>query len=155
MTFTDALLDGLAAELLDHLSEVAADARRILDAEDINYTFDTSNGLYAEIAEIDRVRLFIEGEVGSRGRHARYAHDGRKPGKWPPDKPIRDWLRIKKGVPEGPELNRRTFLLRRAIGRRGVKPTKFLDRAFETRLPDLGPRLARAADRALDGVTIA
>lgn len=151
--FTDRLLDELAAELRAHLGEVEGDARRILDAEGINYTFDTANGLYAE-AEADRAAFVVDGEVGSRGRHARYAHDGRRPGKWPPDKPIRDWLRVKKGVPEGPELNRATYLVRRKIGRRGVRGSRFLDRAFEARLGDLDSRLARAADRALDGVQI-
>lgn len=152
-TFTDALLDGLADELRVHLAEVEADARRILDAEGINFTFDTANGLYAEASRDGRA-LTVDGEVGSRGRHARYAHDGRPPGKWPPDKPVRDWLRVKKGVPPGPELNRATFLVRRKIGRRGTKGSRFLDRAFEARLPDLDARLARAADRALDGVSI-
>lgn len=153
MAFTDRLLDELASELGAHLAEVAEDARRILDADGVNYTFDTSNGMYATAAA-DRARLEVRGEVGSSGRHARYAHDGRRPGKWPPDRPIRDWLRIKKGVPEGPELNRATYLVRRKIGRQGVRGSRFLDRAFAARLDDLRPRLARAADRALDGVSI-
>lgn len=148
------LVEELADELVGHLREVAEDARRTLDAEGINYTHDTANGLYAELTSADPAALTVEAEVGSHGRHARYVNDGRRPGKWPPEKPIRDWLRVKKGVPEGPELRRRTFLLRRAIGRRGTRPTRFLDRAFEGRQPDLPARLARAADRALDGVQI-
>ena len=147
----DAVADALATELLDHLREVEADALRTLDTEGINYTRATANGLYAEVS---RSGFEIEGAVGSRGRGALYAHDGRRPGKWPPDAPIREWLRVKKGVAPGPELDRATYLLRRKIGRRGTRATRFLARPFEARATDLPPRLARAAERALSGVSV-
>lgn len=153
MRFTDALLDGLAAELLDFLREVEDESRRILDGEGINYTRDTRNGLFSE-AEADRSRFEVRGAVGSTGRAARWANDGRRAGKAPPDAPIRAWLRDKKGVPVGRELDRATRSLQAKIARRGVKGSRFLDRAFADREPLLGARLAGAADRALDGVQI-
>ena len=152
MEITTRLLDELAAELRSHLGEVVEDARRILASEGINYTEGTTNGLFhdARVVGFD-----IEGEVGSTGRGAVFAHEGRGKNKpWPPAAPIREWLRTKKGVPEGPELDRATFLVRRKIGRKGIKGTRFLARPLEAREPDLLPRLARAADRALDGIHV-
>lgn len=151
MRVTAELLDALATELRAHLGEVEEDARRILASEGINYTNDTSNGLYSEASVVGST---VEGAVGSRGRNALWAHNGRGPGKMPPDAPVRAWLRDKKGVPVGRELDRATYLLRRAIGRRGTKATRFLERPFEARRPDLDGRLARAADRALDGIHV-
>lgn len=153
MRFTDALLDELARELQAHLSEVEAEARRILDDEGVNYTRSTRNGLYAT-AEADRRSFVVEGEVGSRGAAAWWANDGRGPGKAPPDAPIRAWLRDKRGVRPGRELDRATRRLQAKIARRGTRGSRFLDRAFDGAFPDLQPRLARAADRALDGASL-
>ena len=145
------LLPALATELRLHLREVEDAARRTLDSEGINYTNSTANGLYHEA---DVAGTNVLGAVGSRGRGALFAENGRRAGKMPPDAPIRAWLRDKKGVPVGRELDRATYLLRRKIGRRGVRGSRFLSRAFDGLRPQLVPRLAVAADRALEGVNL-
>lgn len=151
---TGQLLNGLAAELKAFLEDVETDARLILDSENVNYTDGTKNGLFSE-AEANVAALTVDGAVGSRGPGAVFANYGRRKNKpMPPDAPIREWLRVKKGVPEGPELDRATFLVRRKIARKGSPGSRFLDRALEGLEPSLTPRLARAADRALDGVQI-
>ena len=145
------LVPALADALDGHLKEVAADARRILDAEGINYTHGTSNGLYGQATAAG---LEVQGAVGSTGRGAVYANYGRRPGRMPPDAPIRAWLRDKVGVAEGKELDRRTYLTRRKIARRGTRATRFLDRALALREPDLAPTLARAAETAMGGTSL-
>jgi hypothetical protein len=149
---TALILGSLARELKAYLRDVEDDARQILDRDGINYTEGTRTGLFHD-AEV--VGYEVEGVVGSTGPGALFAHEGRgKNKKMPPDAVIRQWLRVKKGVPEGRELDRATFLVRRAIGRRGIRGKKFLQRPLDLREPTKLSRLRAAVLRDLEGVDL-
>lgn len=71
---------------------------------------------------------FVSGwTVTAEADYALYAHEGRGPGKMPPDAPIREWLR----AVGGPGAEERSFIVRRAIGRRGTTGVPFLADAID------------------------
>lgn len=78
---------------------------------------------------------------------------GRRPGKWPPEAPIRAWVKLK-GLPRkwGVSENSATFLVRRKIGRRGTDAQPHLAPAFAATAPkfesELGDVLKRAGEEA-------
>lgn len=53
--------------------------------------------------------------------YAHFVQNGRKPGKMPPDKPIRDWVK-KHNINEDA-----VFPIRRKIGKEGTKPKPFIE----------------------------
>lgn len=61
----------------------------------------------------------------------------RKAGKWPPFKPIADWVRTKPVVPfkgkngRMPTTNQLVFLIRRKIGEEGTQPLRLLEKSLE------------------------
>lgn len=60
-------------------------------------------------------------QVVAEAPHALYVHEGRRAGaRMPPAEPIRRWARLK-GIPE-----ERVFIIRRSIGRKGIKARPFL-----------------------------
>jgi hypothetical protein len=74
--------------------------------------------------EDDKAFLYLD--VPSYGK---FVQSGRKPNsKFPPDKPIRGWVRDK-GIAKADKKANDSFiyLLRRAIGIRGIEPLPFMD----------------------------
>lgn len=76
----------------------------------------------------------MEATVISKARHTRPVLHGRRPGRFPPAAPIRRWVArlgvdVSMGI-EGPNraarIERATFLVRRAIARRGTAPQDFV-----------------------------
>lgn len=64
----------------------------------------------------------------------KYIEDGRKPGaKMPPEKPIIEWIKFKGITPRDKKITEKqlSFLIRRKIGRDGIKATHFLADAIE------------------------
>ncbi|MEM6326034.1 MAG: hypothetical protein AAF791_02855 [Bacteroidota bacterium] len=90
----------------------------------------------------------IEGEVQATAAHALYAHEGRRPGKPPPTRPLREWAERKLGA-SADEARSVGFLVARAIGRRGTNGNPFLREPFEAALPRLFSSLADAVARGV------
>lgn len=61
---------------------------------------------------------------------------GRSPGKWPPYWAIRQWIEVKpvipeaRGIPKPPTPEQLTFLIRRKIGRDGIRPKPYLQESI-------------------------
>jgi len=92
--------------------------------------------------EDDRAFLYVD--MPSYGR---YVDSGRKPNsKLPPVKSIRDWVKIKGIRSSNPRTSQEqlVYLIRRAIGIRGVPAVPFLD-IWETHYDELEDIIANAA----------
>jgi hypothetical protein len=91
-------------------------------------TGNLANEIESYVEEEDD-RAFLYLDVPSYGK---FIDSGRKPGsKYPPVKSIRDWIKVK-GIKPNKSRGVRTeeqliFLIRRAIGIRGIDPVPFLD----------------------------
>ena len=73
--------------------------------------------------EDDKVFLYVDVKP-----YGRYVDEGRKPGKWPPRKAIREWIKQKGIRPRNKQTEEQTtFLIQRSIGIRGIKASPFLD----------------------------
>jgi hypothetical protein len=71
--------------------------------------------------------------------YAIYVDKGRKPNsKMPPEKPIKDWLKVK-GLPE-----RLAFPIRRSIGKKGIRPTNFFTVSTSRRFGMMQKEIAKA-----------
>lgn len=90
-------------------------------------------------------RVVVEmGFGGAAAPYAVYVHEGRRPGRMPPIAKMEEWAR-RHGFPAGSG-----FMVARAIGRRGIKPTKYLERPFLAALRGMNGRLAVSIRRRLD-----
>lgn len=72
----------------------------------------------------------------------KYVEYGRNPGKWPPRKPIEDWIRVKPLVPTAkngkvPTTEQLAFLIQRKIGLEGIEPTPILSNAIDNSKPSI------------------
>jgi hypothetical protein len=76
-----------------------------------------------------------EGQVVADRRYASFVEYGRPPGGFPPERPIRRWVRIKK-IPQswGVSEDAATFLVRRKIAREGTDPQPFIGPAWESEI---------------------
>lgn len=91
--------------------------------------------------------LFITGRVFSTDVPVKTmaVEEGRRPGRMPPAAPIELWLRRKSGL-DGRDLRSATFLVRRAIGRRGTRGARMFQRGFA----EARPVVARRVDALRD-----
>ena len=101
-----------------------------------------------EVATDTPVPTFVK--VGTRVTYAPFVEFGRKPGKMPPDNAIRTWVTQKNrgslGTRDPQALDRITFQVRRAIGRRGVKARPYLVPGFEQAVPMIQRHVYTFAD---------
>lgn len=95
--------------------------------------------------EISGTRVTVTGGFGNAATaYAVWVHEGRRPGsRMPPPDAIKQWLHDKGGD------EKMAFVVARSIGRRGIKPTKFLERAFLEQIPGMEQRLAAGVVRAM------
>ncbi len=71
--------------------------------------------------------------VGPGVNYARPVEEGRKPGKQPGTaNGLMEWVRQKTGL-QGKALERRAFVIARAIGRKGIRPQPYAKPAFEAK----------------------
>lgn len=88
---------------------------------------------------------------------------GRKPGRWPPDRPIREWVQMKglatKWFGRGGgaksfagKLDRAVFLVRRKIGRKGTPAKPFIKPAVEHWAPMFKSNLERVFSQAVQQI---
>lgn len=100
--------------------------------------------------QISRRGVIIEiGFGGPSASYAVYVHEGTGPAVgrpvfFPPIDALRPWMRRHgiKTEAEGSPPNSEEFLIARAIGGRGLQPTKFLERPFLAALPHIPRRVA-------------
>lgn len=91
------------------------------------------------------VHTFLNGlsaEVKPTSKHAIFVHEGRRPGRMPPFGPntsLGSWAR-RKGM--------NAFLVARSIGKRGIKPYRYVDRAYS----NVKPVAERDASQTLDQI---
>lgn len=83
------------------------------------------------------------GYGGAAKSYALYVHEGTgpavgRPAFFPPVKPFQEWA---KRVLGDESLG---FVIARAVGRKGLKPTKYLERPLRQRARGMGQRLAKA-----------
>ena len=86
-----------------------------------------------------------------------FVEQGRRPGRFPPLKQIRNWALIKKEVPrfrdkKGRFISNesRAFLIGRSIAQYGFGATPFIDNAVNAVLPQITDRLGDAAAQFLE-----
>lgn len=94
-------------------------------------------------------------QVAAGAHYARMVEEGRPPGRQAgTQNGLVSWVRQKTGL-TGTELDRRTFLVARAIGRRGLRPQPYMQPALdevENRLRAMAKgAAARAAEEVLGG----
>lgn len=73
--------------------------------------------------------------VGSQLPYAPFANYGRKPGKRPPIDPILKWVALKPINTGNKDARSVAFAIATAIGKRGVKPKFFFEKAVESAKP--------------------
>lgn len=88
----------------------------------------------------------VEAAVVSPVPYAHVQDEGRRPGKMPPEAPIKRWVELKLFKRAGKrskesELRSLTFLIRRAIARKGTKPTQYIDKGVKDATPALEKRM--------------
>ena len=85
-------------------------------------------------------RLKASGKVEAQGNNAKvsfgagyaqWVEFGRRPGKWPPPRPIEDWVKKKGIASEEKRIKSIAFSVRRKIGQKGTSKQPFLRPAFE------------------------
>ena len=87
----------------------------------------------------------LRGEVAATADHAASVLAGREPGAMPPwgeGSPLIRWVRTKLGV-SGGESKRVSFLVARAIARKGTKGRDFIGRAMEKSQSAIDERIRR------------
>jgi len=100
--------------------------KAIIDAKSILSNKGKGNSKLAKSMKIKK----LTGRVGikiSMNDYAKWVDKGRKKGKRPPLNVIEKWCK-KKGINK-----KAAFNIARAIGRRGIKPTNFLDPVYRLR----------------------
>jgi HK97 gp10 family phage protein len=88
---------------------------------------------------IRRTKTTVLGVVGSNVKYAPFMEMGTKPF-WPKVDALQPWAR-RHGMS--------AFLVARAIARRGLKPRKYLQRAFEDNVHGIYKLIQRSVDRAI------
>ncbi len=86
--------------------------------------------------------------VATGVNYARAVEDGRAPGKMPgTSSGLMEWVK-QKTRQTGKELDRTTFLIARAIGRKGIKAQPYMQPAFESQQARIIANVQAAAARA-------
>ena len=88
------------------------------------------------------------GPTGSPRNYGVFVERGRAAGKWPPRNVLRAWIQRKLG--QDPDEGGLEFLIRRAIGRRGVRARPFMDPAARTVGPKIPAIMAREIAREIN-----
>lgn len=79
--------------------------------------------------------------VISGADYSLFVEEGRKPGKWPPYKPIFEWVqrhyqrfsgfKTKKSKAAQADIKNIAFLIQRKIGRKGIKPRPYMEYTWQ------------------------
>lgn len=131
---------------------VAGRKRRIDSSGKLRGSLKYELGLIAE-------RMFFN--FYSTEEYAMAVHEGRKPGKMPPTKPLMEWMRQKPlklrnpktGAFESPTERRKqnaAFGIAVNIKKFGIKPTYFFSDAVETELDKMDPAMREFFEEQID-----
>ena len=131
-----------------------------LDEEDVNATYQLSNSVEYYI-DIDNQAFEVSIHLED---YWRYIEEGRKAGKWPPLKAIKDWV-IKKPILPRPLNNGKipkpeqlALLIQRKIYQEGIEPRPLFEMTLQEVMDEFDERLydaitldvANAVDEALE-----
>ena len=89
----------------------------------------------------------MTGTVRSATKYGAVIEFGRKPGRFPPVRPLRLWVR-RKGIAKGRAVNSVAFLIARKIARKGIVPRPYLHPAFDKQLPKFRTRVKDEIQKA-------
>lgn len=90
--------------------------------------------------------------VSTGTNYARSVEEGRRPGRQPGvANGLMEWVRQKTGL-TGPALDRKTYVIARAIGRRGIKPQPYMQPAHEAGEPRVRFLVEEAVGRGIQEV---
>lgn len=96
------------------------------------------------VAEINPLHFRVSTGVN----YARAVEEGRPPGKQPGTaNGLMEWVRQKTGL-EGKDLDRKTYVIARAIGRKGTAPQPYMQPAFESEKDRIIANVQASARRA-------
>lgn len=95
-----------------------------------------NDGLTGTVSSTAGHAQWVEGQAVWTALGSNTGLIGRRPGTWPPDAPIREWVRLR-GLPRkwGVSEDSATFLVRRKIGRRGTSAQPHIAPAFAKQSP--------------------
>lgn len=120
----------IGAELIDNI-------RLVLQNEDINFTGDLSNSF----------ELFLMRDnawVASTNKYAGLVDRGLNPGTTVNFDALKDWVRIKLGITDEPELTNVTWKIIRKIAAAGIPPKRYAKKAIKMVIYDHGvPNIKR------------
>ena len=108
---------------------IEADAKTTLRREDIMASNKLINSVSVKEGRNNEIK------VGTPMKYAYFVEFGRKAGKWPPARFIRQWILDNKIETE--DVDDLTFLIQRSIGQKGKRPQPFLRPAYEKNKPSL------------------
>lgn len=115
-----AVVPELTRAMVRSVLPLERDTRDIIGRE----AFDTGALMRSITHEVTATGTGVNMRVFSTSPYADIVHDGRNPGRMPPQGALLGWMG-RHGIPASAE-----FVIRRAIGRRKGKPIKFFDRAW-------------------------
>lgn len=124
-------------------------ATLLLEGEVKKNTPVNTGALRASIThQIKGVGAEMQGIVGTVKQYAPYVETGTRP-HWPPPAPIRYWVMRKLRL-RGPALETVTFLVQRAIARRGTRGAQMFQKAFENTRAQIAEMWTRTWTEAID-----
>jgi hypothetical protein len=93
------------------------------------------------INEVKHIGSDVVGRVGTRVEYGPYIEWGRRPGKMPPVSIIEEWA-ARHGMPG------MGFVIARAIGRRGLKAKRVMERAMRDQAKNVVEHIEKAIEKA-------
>lgn len=109
-------LEGIGKEIVQNYTNS-------LKVGDKNVTNELTNSIQYEVKDLgDGNYQLLFGGIG----YWVVVEGGRKPGKWVPVQPLKEWV-INRGLAKGDsEINSLTYLINRKIKEEGIRPTNYL-----------------------------
>lgn len=133
----ETLMRALERELTDIGLELEALAVDYIDKKKINVTGDLRKSITSEVRrELNSIHL----QFGTNQEYAVFVHEGTRP-HMPPEKPIRQWVVKKLGVP-AQEVDRVTAAVRWKIFKKGTEGKPFLAVPFRAYRRIMAQRIA-------------
>lgn len=111
---------------------------------------DLRSSIEGHVVQASTGSAAVVAEVSAGVPYALVQDVGRRPGKMPPEAPIRRWVQLKASRGGASmserELRSATYLIRRHIGRHGTRPHHYIDHGMRAAAPHIDSRIARLED---------
>jgi hypothetical protein len=112
-------LEIIGAETINYL-------RQVLVEKDKRATGNLIQSLdFKVIKDVDGLMLQI-----LTAPYFQYVDEGRRPGKFPPIKPIKSWVKAKRIIVKNQTLDQTAFVIARSISQKGIKPLNLKDKVM-------------------------